>query len=262
MASTIDDLELLLDITVGPVAGDPGSSPLGALDAGGTLGKPKILASSRTYGWGSLPRDVETAFDACLRILADDLGLEVNTIDPAQLFTEGNPDLDWFVLCCTEQAHLLGRDFITSNAEQLDPIFLKHMEYGLSITIEEYLSARRARFAYTQVLDQLLGEDTILVTPTVAVTGITPDGRMTPEAEPGIGPEAINTVIQNITGHPAISLPSGVLPNGVPFGLQLTGPRFSDRGLLALARKWQQAKPWPLAAPGYLPFSIETIASS
>ncbi len=62
--------------------------------------------------------------------------------------------------------------------------------------------------------------------------------------------------MQNITGHPAISLPAGRMPNGVPFGLELTGPRFRDDLLLALGRRWEEARPWPPAAEGYDPFPV------
>ncbi len=57
----------------------------------------------------------------------------------------------------------------------------------------------------------------------------------------------------NITGHPAVSVPAGVLPGGLPFGLQLTAPRFRDDLLLDLAEQWEQARPWPWFAPGYDP---------
>jgi Asp-tRNA(Asn)/Glu-tRNA(Gln) amidotransferase A subunit family amidase len=72
-----------------------------------------------------------------------------------------------------------------------------------------------------------------------------------------VGPlpaEVFNTSVQNTTGHPALSLPAGRLPNGLPFGLQVTGPRFRDHLLLDLASSWEQARPWPRSADGYEPF--------
>jgi Asp-tRNA(Asn)/Glu-tRNA(Gln) amidotransferase A subunit family amidase len=53
---------------------------------------------------------------------------------------------------------------------------------------------------------------------------------------------------------PARLRAAGRLPNGLPFGLQVTGPRFRDRLLLDLAGAWEQARPWPRAADGYEPF--------
>ncbi|MGM0419716.1 MAG: Asp-tRNA(Asn)/Glu-tRNA(Gln) amidotransferase subunit GatA [Bacillota bacterium] len=45
----------------------------------------------------------------------------------------------------------------------------------------------------------------------------------------------IFTVPANITGMPAISLPSGFSPEGLPLGLQVIGPTFSEKGLLQAA---------------------------
>jgi Asp-tRNA(Asn)/Glu-tRNA(Gln) amidotransferase A subunit family amidase len=45
-----------------------------------------------------------------------------------------------------------------------------------------------------------------------------------------------------------------VMPNGVPFGLQVTAPRFRDDLLLDLAARWELERPWPVVAPGYEPF--------
>ena len=36
----------------------------------------------------------------------------------------------------------------------------------------------------------------------------------------------------NTTGHPALSLPAGRLPNGLPFGLQVVGRMDDDSHLL------------------------------
>ena len=53
---------------------------------------------------------------------------------------------------------------------------------------------------------------------------------------------------------PARLRAAGRLPNGLPFGLQVTGPRFRDHLLLDLAASWEQAHPWPRSAEGYEPF--------
>ena len=100
-----------------------------------------------------------------------------------------------------------------------------------------YLAARRRRFGYARRLDELLGEDRVLVTPTNAVEGIYADGREIGAAEPGTESSSFNTGVQNLTGHPALTVPAGLSPNGVPFGLQITGPRFADELVLAVGQR-------------------------
>jgi amidase/aspartyl-tRNA(Asn)/glutamyl-tRNA(Gln) amidotransferase subunit A len=78
-----------------------------------------------------------------------------------------------------------------------------------------------------------------------------------PDGEPrATGSELYVTQVQNLTGHPAISLPAGVHASGVPFGLQLTGPRFAEDLLLTVAAAWEAANPWPAVVPGYEPFGL------
>jgi len=48
--------------------------------------------------------------------------------------------------------------------------------------------------------------------------------------------EDIFTVLANITGHPAISIPSGKHSNGLPFGVQLTANRFAESELLSFSK--------------------------
>jgi len=251
MGHSVADVALLLEVIKGPVAGDPsalprwGPSPLPA--------RVRLLAAPRTVDWGPFDADLQQAYDVALRVLDRDLGLPVEPVEPSRVTPAGNADEDWFVLCCTEQAAQLGRTVLTEQADRFDPVFLEHMRAGLATPMEDYLSARRRRFDHTRALDLLLGDDGVLVTPTLAMTAQHADGRMLGAERPGTPADALNTCLQNITGAPALSLPAGRLPNGLPFGLQLTGPRFRDDLLLALGARWEQAKPWPWYAPGWDP---------
>lgn len=48
--------------------------------------------------------------------------------------------------------------------------------------------------------------------------------------------EDIFTVLANITGHPAISVPAGKHSNGLPFGIQITGKAFQESDLFSVAK--------------------------
>lgn len=48
--------------------------------------------------------------------------------------------------------------------------------------------------------------------------------------------EDIFTVLANITGHPAISIPVGKHSNGLPFGIQFTANRFAESELLSFSK--------------------------
>jgi Asp-tRNA(Asn)/Glu-tRNA(Gln) amidotransferase A subunit family amidase len=260
LALSMADLRLLLDVESGPVAGDPTALPAeqtAQLIAGQAAPKRPslVLAAPRLVDWGPLPNSVADLFDAALTSLEKDLGLPVEPIAPAQILGGvGNADEDWWMVCACEQAHGLGRDFIEAAADRLHPVFLAAMRAGLAVSVEQYLAARRRRFAYVRALDELLGRDRLLVTPTTPQEGFYADGREIGAQEAGTRESSYNTQVQNMTGHPALSVPAGRSPNGVPFGLQITGPRFADALVLDIGDAWERAHPGERVAPGFETF--------
>jgi amidase len=55
----------------------------------------------------------------------------------------------------------------------------------------------------------------------------------------------------NMAGLPAIVVPVGVRPDGLPVAVQLVGPPGSERLLLAVAGQFEVAAPWRRHAPGF-----------
>jgi aspartyl-tRNA(Asn)/glutamyl-tRNA(Gln) amidotransferase subunit A len=53
----------------------------------------------------------------------------------------------------------------------------------------------------------------------------------------------------NMSGQPAISLPCGHTAAGLPIGLQISGRRHDDPGVLRLARAWEWLRPAALVRP-------------
>jgi aspartyl-tRNA(Asn)/glutamyl-tRNA(Gln) amidotransferase subunit A len=62
-----------------------------------------------------------------------------------------------------------------------------------------------------------------------------------------------NTSPFDAYGIPAISLPCGFTANGMPIGLMIAGPHFSEGKVLALAYAYQQATQWHLKQPTLTP---------
>ena len=49
------------------------------------------------------------------------------------------------------------------------------------------------------------------------------------------------TVTVNIAGLPGLSLPCGTGEGGLPIGMQLIGPKFSEARLLSVAKSYETA---------------------
>jgi aspartyl-tRNA(Asn)/glutamyl-tRNA(Gln) amidotransferase subunit A len=62
-----------------------------------------------------------------------------------------------------------------------------------------------------------------------------------------------NTVAFDIYGVPALSLPCGFSKDGLPIGLMIAGPHFSEGKVLALAYAFQQATDWHKRKPVLTP---------
>jgi Asp-tRNA(Asn)/Glu-tRNA(Gln) amidotransferase A subunit family amidase len=53
----------------------------------------------------------------------------------------------------------------------------------------------------------------------------------------------------NVTMQPAASIPCGVAPDGLPVGLQIAGPKFSEHLILKASRAYEAVRPSPWPHP-------------
>jgi Asp-tRNA(Asn)/Glu-tRNA(Gln) amidotransferase A subunit family amidase len=255
LAGSIADVRLLLDILKGPEPGDPTAIRSWRARAG-ALKPSKILATPRMVGSEPIDPGVQEAFDVALKKLETAVGLSIEPIEPGSIFSGGDPDEDWITMVLAEELTWLSRERVIGELETgvYSDYFADAMRAALEIGLDDYVAARRRRFEYVKQMDLLLGEDGVLVCPTMTVQGFTADGRMIGRTEQGTASDAYNCQAANVTGHPALSVPAGLCPNGIPFGLQITAPRESDDLVLSLGEIWEAEEPWPAVAPGFEPF--------
>ena len=258
MATTVGDLRLLLSVMAGMEPGDPEAWPGTGVPSNvrPADGLPRrLLVAHRTADLGPLPEPVAEAFEAAaaafVRLFPGAL-VERLHLARAGLDTGG----DWYTLATTEHVSAFGRDWVVEHLDEMSPAAREFLGDGLEVGVDAYLAARRRRFRHVRVLDELLGRDGLLLTPTVAVDSVLADGRLSLDASPGALPSHVySTELQNLTGHPAVSLPAGRC-GPLPFGLQVTGPRYADGWLLDVAETWERAHPWPRHPPAYRAFAI------
>jgi Asp-tRNA(Asn)/Glu-tRNA(Gln) amidotransferase A subunit family amidase len=113
----------------------------------------------------------------------------------------------------------------------VSPRFRSMLDYAARKTAVDYAVADRVLDAATLKMRRLFAQIDVLVTPT------TPQGAF-PLEGPVPTSQADLTSFANLAGCPAVSIPMGTLPDGLPIGLQLIGARGSDLRLLELAAVW------------------------
>ena len=111
---------------------------------------------------------------------------------------------------------------------------------GAAVTASDYIQALRVRRRLTAAVDGALADCDALLTATTLTTA--------PRFDATVDSISSNSPVQtapfNATGHPAISVPVGLAPDGLPLSVQLVGRNFDEAGLLRIARAVEVQSGW------------------
>jgi amidase len=114
-----------------------------------------------------------------------------------------------------------------------------------------YAMARNLAFDLVAAYDDALASFDVLVLPTLPITATPiPAPRVPREESIERSTEMIvNTAPFDVTGHPATSVPAGMV-DGLPVGLMIVGPHFGDATCLRVAHAYEVAAGGFPAPPG------------
>jgi aspartyl-tRNA(Asn)/glutamyl-tRNA(Gln) amidotransferase subunit A len=121
------------------------------------------------------------------------------------------------------------------------------LEAGRNLLSIDYVRAQRVRTRMKLEFKQLFEAVDVIVTPTVPI----PAPRIEDAGKPwGQGPETAAAALTrftryfNIVGLPAISIPCGLTPEGLPIGMQIAGRAFDETTVLRVAHAYEQHAGW------------------
>jgi aspartyl-tRNA(Asn)/glutamyl-tRNA(Gln) amidotransferase subunit A len=128
----------------------------------------------------------------------------------------------------------------------LDPRTRMCLQFGGLIPGSHYVSAQRARRALRESVRTVFTESGLdaLVTPSASETA--PEVS---DASVNLFERRLRQSLADIVGLPAISVPCGFAPNGLPAGFELYGRPFAEATILRLGRAYQGVTDWPSRPP-------------
>ncbi len=124
--------------------------------------------------------------------------------------------------------------------------------------VVDYVTSQWDLIRLRKTVDDSFSGFDLVVLPTMRTLPRTINDALSREEEPKPRePEEVsNTSAFNIYGIPAISVPCGFSSTGLPIGLMIAGPRFSEARVLALAAAYERATPWHTRRPDLTPDTV------
>ena len=242
LARTVGDVALLMSVIAGP----DHRSPISLDDPGAIFAAPlerdfrgARVAWSRDLG--GLPVDPRTtaALEAQRGVFVD-LGIEL---------VEAEPDLSG----ADEVFHILRAwqfesdygELLDTRRDELKATVIWNIEQGRALSGADVARAYRLRSALYQRVQDFFAAYDFLLAPVSQVPPFPADMEYPTDIQGAPMATYIDWMRTcsriTTTAHPAISVPAGFTPEGLPVGLQIVGRARDDFGVLQLAHAFEQA---------------------
>lgn len=255
MTRTVADAALMFGCMIGPDARDPwtlggkGPAPLASRLVGGRLAGIRFGYIARMHN-KLVDREVQANTESALADLAA-LGAIVEPV---------TDEIDWIehegrVLYQTGIAARMAPHMAKWRGK-MDPSMVTFSDWGLQFNMVDLRNAEYARTQLYHRVRRLLERFDFLVSPTTARPPL--DASFDATQQVTIENQLCGITRQswtayqypfNLTGHPAISVPSGFTADSLPTALQIIGPWWSDWDVLRVAALFEQARPWAERRP-------------
>ncbi|HEY0438262.1 MAG TPA: amidase [Phenylobacterium sp.] len=250
LAREVTDAALMFDAMAGHDPRDPTSLATGPANAARALGggvRGLRIGLDRAYAFKGIDAGEARALEAALKVLEG---------QGARIVEVRMPDVSdvpqyWGVICSHEMAAAHAATF-PARAAEYGPYLRAMLTDGAAVTPEQLAAARTRRAALTAQMDALLATVDVMAGPAsdsaawpithALQVGSLPDyHRAWGAAQPR---SAEFMIPMDLAGVPAICLPCGFSPEGLPYSLQFTGRRLSEAMLCRVAFAYEQATDW------------------
>lgn len=244
MARTVRDLQLLFDIVAGPDNGDPNSAPVPVRKIEDAALRQTRIGYFEDDGHTPVTAETRAAVQQAARALLDD-GFAVDSFRPDGL--EDALRL-WRVLFIDGISMLLRSAYKDRESEMYSIVreILDYSEEDDPLTTQSLLDTLFGRdLLRTRFLDQM-DRYPILLCPVSASPAFrhgerswTIEGRTLDYLD-----SFSYSQVFNLLGNPAVVVPIGASPEGLPIGVQIVGRPWEEERVLAIAARIERAGGW------------------
>lgn len=256
IARDVQDAAIVLDAIAGHAREDPSSSrrPVGAYARA-------VSKSVRGLRVGTCPAyvravgveaDVQHAVDGVVEVLRS-LGLTTTEVNVPHLNYACAAGYNTIMRVEAFHHHF---ERLRDHRERYGAAF-RNIARGGFLTAHHYLRAQRARALIASELRTAFEQIDVLVLP---VTPATPgggayafDGDDVKVRRGSFAHGPAYTAPFNLTGSPALSVPAGFTPAGMPIGVQLVARPFDEETLVAVGHRYQSVTDWHRRRPAQAP---------
>jgi len=152
---------------------------------------------------------------------------------------------------CAVDALLRHREWFPARAADYGPVFRALLEYGLTVTAEDYARGQKLRQFTMALFDKAFREVDVIVCP-AAPSPAMPQSQFPPQQV--APPEAVAPLVRysaptNFSGHPSLTVPNGFTADGLPTAMQFIGRHGEEATLFRVAAAYEQATGWHKRRP-------------
>lgn len=237
MARSAADLQLMLEATAGPDAGDAQSAPVSVAPPTDEALKQMRIGWFTDDSVAPVTPETQQAVQRAATLLEGD-GFDVR---PYQ-WSGMNGAIDCWWKLFGVAARTLIEPMIGGNEDRVHPLawgLLATPEETAGTTYPEFLDAWLQRDLFSMRLAKRMEEYPVLLCPVASIPAY-PHGQRewTIDGQTVSYPHVFSySQVFNMTGNPAAVVPIGTSPEGMPIGVQVVSRKFEDATAVAVARK-------------------------
>ncbi len=249
MTRYVEDAALLLEVMAGPEPGDPFALPQ---HEGAFIPRERDrlglrVAWSPDLGYATVDPEVRALCEAAARTFAE-LGCEVE---------DAAPEIDdasvtgAFLPIAAASDLATHSELFDERPDDLCEYTRQFFTIGKQVTGEQFVKGERLRAQVWRTMDAFLADYDLLLTPVLATPAFPIDQPPSVIDGKKVRPMGWTpfTMICNLTGQPAASVPCGFTSAGLSVGLHVIARAFREQTILDAAHAFQRARPWQERRP-------------